>query len=82
MKPPAMTDEQIRALAPDTLDEWSVHARAIIAARDKQWQEMLGEPVALTDAQIRFMFDTIAKWAGGPPKAAWKEVIDAAQGVK
>jgi hypothetical protein len=41
MKPAPMTDEQIDALVPDYWDEWSVHAKALIASRDAQWEQML-----------------------------------------
>jgi len=41
MKPAPMSDEQIDALAPEYWDEWRVHAKAIIATRDAQWEQML-----------------------------------------
>ena len=54
MTPPEMTDEQIIEASEDVwgseLDYKHLaeikFAQAIIAARDKQWSEMLGEPVA------------------------------------
>jgi len=49
MTPPEMTDEQIAEIANSCRWSNTYHvdfAKAIIAARDKQWAEMLGEPVA------------------------------------
>jgi hypothetical protein len=49
MTPPDMTDEQIKEIAstPCAIPGSYVHsfAQAIIAARDKQWADMLGEPI-------------------------------------
>jgi len=45
MKPTPMSDEHIHSIC----DVWdytgTMPIRAVIAARDKQWAEMLGEPV-------------------------------------
>jgi hypothetical protein len=54
MKPAPMTDEQIKAFA--GLD--APFARAIIAARDAQWEQMLNKREVINDpAEIRRVFE-------------------------
>jgi cytochrome c553 len=62
-----MTDEQIKSIDTRTLG-YLHFARAIIAARDKQWADMLGEPVSKC-AQCHREY-THGKSTAGCPKCA------------
>jgi hypothetical protein len=46
MTPAPMSDEQMTAINIQHFNSPAEYMQAIIAARDKQWSEMLGEPVA------------------------------------